>query len=67
MKIIAPLKNTFHNTDALHNSSNINELVKTVLNYSFIIFFFTKRFHNYKKAQISKYATKNKKMLLKNI
>ena len=42
MKIIAPLKNTFHNTDALHNSSNINELVKTVLNYSFIIFFYEK-------------------------
>ena len=42
MKITAPLKNTFQNTDALHNSSNINELVKTVLNYSFIIFFYEK-------------------------
>ena len=39
MKITAPLKNTFQNTDALHNSSNINELVKTVLNYSFIFFY----------------------------
>ena len=51
IKIIAHSKNTFQNTNALQISSNINELIETVLNP---LFFFTKRFYNYKKAQISK-------------
>ena len=33
----------------LHLSSNINEVIRSVLN--FCCFFFTKRFHKYKKAQ----------------
>ena len=37
IKIIAPSKNTFQNTNALQISSNINELIETVLNSSFFL------------------------------
>ena len=40
-----------------HTSSNINEVIKTVLNF---FVFFTKRFHNHKKAQNAYKRTKIK-------
>ena len=41
-------------------SSNINEVIRSVLNF-FFFFFFTKRFYKYKKAQNRLRQTKTKK------
>ena len=47
-------------TDALL-SSNTNEVIRPVLNFLFLFFFFTIRFHKYKKAQTEYKAPKSTK------
>ena len=53
IKIIAPSKYTFQNTGGLQMSSNVNEVIRAVINS---LFFFLNRFytHNKHKKHISK-------------
>ena len=46
------------------NSSDINEVITSVLNF---LFFFTKKFHKYKKAQNRLQRTKIKKVYKKHL
>ena len=46
------------------NSSNVNDVIKTVSNF---FFFFTKRFHKYKKAQTYLQQTKIKNLDKKDL
>ena len=48
-----------HACNKINFSSNINEVIRTVLN--FLLFFFMKRFQKHKKAQIRLQPTKIKK------
>ena len=48
-----------------HKSSNINEVIRPVLNFLFN--FFTKRFHKYKKAQNRLQRTKRKNLYKKHL
>ena len=49
-------------------SSNINEVIRSVLNFLiFFFFFFAKRFHKYKKAQNRLQRTKIKRCVQKNM
>ena len=48
-------------------SSNINEVIRSVLNLLIFVFFFSKRFHKYKKAQNRLQRTKIKRCVQKNM
>ena len=48
-------------------SSNINEVIRSVLNLLISVFFFAKRFHKYKKAQNRLQRTKIKRCVQKNM
>ena len=48
-------------------SSNINEVIRSVLNLLIFVFFFAKRFHKYKKAQNRLQRTKIKRCVQKNM
>ena len=65
LKIISPSKNTFQSTDALQNSSNVNEVIRKILNFFiifFIISFFPEKILHAQQAQKAYKRTKIKKV-----